>query len=58
MISRAVAPIYKLYKWSNKKLKLSKHQLKNGLICLKGGDMEYEFKLFRKNVKYIIFQIF
>ena len=52
VISRAVAPIYKLYKWSNKKIKIkNKHQLKNGLICLKGGDMESEFKLFKKKCK-------
>ena len=60
VISRAVAPIYKLYKWSNKKIKIkSKHQLKNGLICLKGGDMENEFKLFKKKCKvYNISDIF
>ena len=52
VISRAVAPMFKLYKWSNKKIKITnKHQLKNGLICLKGGDMENEFKLFKKKCK-------
>ena len=47
-MSRAVAPMFKLYKWSNNKIKIiDKNQLKNGLICLKGGDMEKEFKLFK-----------
>jgi len=52
VISRAVAPMNKLYKWSNKKIKIkSEHKVKNGLICLKGGDMENEFKLFKKKCK-------
>tara|TARA_S200000501_G_scaffold263857_1_gene247677 strand:- start:36 stop:662 length:627 start_codon:yes stop_codon:yes gene_type:complete len=52
VMSRAVAPMFKLYKWSNNKIKIiDKNQLKNGLICLKGGDMEKEFKLFKKKCK-------
>ena len=52
ILSRAVAPISKLYKWSFDKINIdSKHELKNGLICLKGGDLENEFKSFNKNVK-------
>lgn len=40
-ISRAVAPLAKLCKWSQKVLK---HQ-NQGLICLKGGDLTEEIKL-------------
>ena len=52
ILSRAVAPISKLYKWSFDKINIdSKHELKNGLICLKGGDLENELKSFNKNIK-------
>ena len=42
-ISRAVAPLADLWKWSKPLLqKGSKQELPNGLICLKGGDLAQE----------------
>ncbi len=40
VISRAVTRLVKFYPWVRKSFKpRSKHKLKNGLICLKGGDL-------------------
>jgi len=46
-VSRAVAPLKDLWKWSKPLLKISKPELRNpkfpsGLICLKGGDLAQE----------------
>lgn len=41
--SRAVAPLKQLYQWSRNKVKTkSQHELYNGLLCLKGGNLEQE----------------
>jgi 16S rRNA (guanine527-N7)-methyltransferase len=46
VISRAVAPLESLLKWTYKKyLPGSNHVLQNGLICLKGGDLHEEIAL-------------
>jgi 16S rRNA (guanine527-N7)-methyltransferase len=46
VISRAVAPLESLLKWTYKKyLPSSNHVLQNGLICLKGGDLHEEIAL-------------
>ena len=51
ILSRAVAPISKLYKWSLDKINNeNNNKLKNGLICLKGGDLKNELKSFNKNI--------
>ena len=42
-VSRAVAPLKELWKWSKPLLqKNNKNDLANGLICLKGGDLAQE----------------
>ena len=43
VVSRAVAPIKDLWKWSYPLIKKgNKQELPNGLICLKGGDLVQE----------------
>jgi 16S rRNA (guanine527-N7)-methyltransferase len=43
VVSRAVAPLKDLWKWGKPLLKKGhEHELKNGLICLKGGDLAQE----------------
>ena len=45
MVSRAVAKIPRLLKWSKNCCKLdSKNSIKNGIIALKGGDLNEELK--------------
>lgn len=46
-VSRAVAPLGELWKWSRPLLKKERkmEELKNGLICLKGGDLTEEIAL-------------
>jgi 16S rRNA (guanine527-N7)-methyltransferase len=45
VLSRAVAPLPELMQWTkNKYLPHSHHSVQNGLICLKGGDIEAELK--------------
>jgi len=42
-VSRAVAPLKDLWKWGKPLLRKGhNHDLKNGLICLKGGDLAQE----------------
>ncbi len=42
-VSRAVAPLKDLWKWSKPLLnKKNKNEFNNGLICLKGGDLAAE----------------
>ncbi|MEZ5016554.1 MAG: 16S rRNA (guanine(527)-N(7))-methyltransferase RsmG [Flavipsychrobacter sp.] len=45
-VSRAVAPLGKLWSWVGKLIKEGQksEDLPNGLICLKGGDLKQEFK--------------
>ena len=43
VVSRAVAPVKDLWRWSHPLIKKgSKQELPNGLICLKGGDLAQE----------------
>lgn len=43
VVSRAVAPLKDLWKWGKPLIqKGQEHDLKNGLICLKGGDLAQE----------------
>jgi 16S rRNA (guanine527-N7)-methyltransferase len=43
VVSRAVAPLESLLQWTYRKYKpKSNHELPNGLICLKGGDLHEE----------------
>lgn len=41
VVSRAVAPLGELWKWSRRLIKAD-GQMPNGLICLKGGDLTQE----------------
>jgi 16S rRNA (guanine527-N7)-methyltransferase len=46
VLSRAVAPLPDLVQWTKGKyLPHSHHPIHNGLICLKGGDIDAELKL-------------
>ena len=50
IVSRAVGKIDKLLSWSYDKIsKKDNHNFKNGLICLKGGDIAKEIKNHRHN---------
>ena len=54
IISRAVAQIKLLEIWSKNKIKNShSHQLKNGIICLKGGELQTEISATHKMVSTI-----
>ncbi len=47
VISRAVAPMPKLVSWVQQKIrKPSRHDLENGILSLKGGDLSAELKGF------------
>lgn len=52
VVSRAVTTIETLFHWTKPLLsKSAKHSFKNGLICLKGGDLREEFSNFRHVTK-------
>jgi 16S rRNA (guanine527-N7)-methyltransferase len=52
VVSRAVAPLDTLVYWTkNKFFTMWNHSLKNGLICLKGGELADELALYQKKVK-------
>jgi len=43
VITRAVAPMMELVKWARKKIsKVQQHDIENGIIALKGGDLSQE----------------
>jgi len=49
-VSRAVAPLKDLWRWSRPLIQRGhEHDLKNGLICLKGGDLAQE--IFESNLR-------
>ena len=52
VVSRATAPLSDLFKWSAKNIsKHSDHAIPNGIICLKGGNLDEEMKPFKKHVQ-------
>jgi 16S rRNA (guanine527-N7)-methyltransferase len=52
IVSRAVAPLSKLIEWSrNKSYKMYNHRLKNGILCLKGGDLQQEIKDTKRKIQ-------
>ncbi len=56
VLSRAVAPLKDLWRWSKPLIKISKsNTAPNGLICLKGGDLTNE--IFESNCKPYIWEI-
>jgi 16S rRNA (guanine527-N7)-methyltransferase len=58
VISRAVAPLGSLWHWSRKlirRAKVAEKGVPNGLICLKGGDLNQE--IFESNCKPFVWEI-
>ena len=54
IVSRAVAPVSKLFMWTrNKFLKKNNNHLKNGYLFLKGGDLEEELSEIKKRPEII-----
>ncbi len=52
VVSRAVMPLTDLYKICRKNIALTqRNALPNGLICLKGGELEHEVMPFRKQLE-------
>lgn len=51
VISRAVAPFPQLYRWTYRLITPSKGETRNGLVALKGGDLESELAPFRDRVE-------
>ena len=53
IISRAVTKMPDFVSWiKNRVAKKSLHSIKNGIICLKGGDLTEELKLYKKSTVY------
>lgn len=51
IISRATAPLADLVKWSKGKIRAESHNsINNGLICLKGGEIDTEIRDYVKKV--------
>ncbi|MFQ3576705.1 MAG: 16S rRNA (guanine(527)-N(7))-methyltransferase RsmG [Cytophagales bacterium] len=51
VVSRAVAPLSDLVRWTKGKFSNeNSNELPNGIICLKGGDLEEELKPFKNTV--------
>ena len=54
VITRAVAPMVDLVKWTRKKINQEhKHNIANGILALKGGDLIEELASFSQDVKTI-----
>ncbi len=52
IVSRATAPLGDLAKWTKGKCKEHNlHELNNGIICLKGGNLEEELSDFKRQAK-------
>jgi len=52
VVCRAVAELLTLVRWTKSKVaKYSKHSWKNGLICLKGGDLKEELAKVKNHIK-------
>lgn len=50
VISRAVADLSKLYSWTSSKIKKNiSNKNPNGIICLKGGNIDNELMIFKKS---------
>ena len=50
VVSRAVAPARKIWQWTHQKIKISASaENANGIIALKGGDLEIEMKALNKS---------
>jgi 16S rRNA (guanine527-N7)-methyltransferase len=52
IVSRAVAAFPIFYEWVNRRIsKINNNQIKNGILYLKGGDLEQEMKSFLPHYK-------
>ena len=52
IVSRAVAPLEKLLRWTQKNIKRdSNNEIKNGFLCLKGGDLREETSHIKKHIR-------
>jgi 16S rRNA (guanine527-N7)-methyltransferase len=52
VVSRAVTTLPDFVKWVDKKIKKeNRHELKNGILYLKGGDLETELAPFRNRCR-------
>ena len=53
-VTRAVAPLPKLFYWTKKSLRKTPkgQEFRHGLICLKGGDLKEELEGFNKHVRF------
>ena len=59
IVSRAVTNMPDFYSWVKDKIKKqNKHELKNGILYLKGGDLTEELKDFPKAIEYAIADFF
>ncbi|NAS29575.1 16S rRNA (guanine(527)-N(7))-methyltransferase RsmG [Flavobacteriaceae bacterium R38] len=59
IVSRAVTNMPDFVKWVRKKIKKeSKHELRNGILYLKGGDLDEELKLFKSVQQFELNQYF
>ena len=59
IVSRAVTNMPDFYSWVKDKIKKqNKHELKNGILYLKGGDLTEELKDFPKATEYAIADVF
>ncbi len=51
-VSRATAPLDKLMYWiSNSISKVNQHSIPNGIVCLKGGDLDEELSVYKDKVQ-------
>ncbi|MCP4313756.1 MAG: 16S rRNA (guanine(527)-N(7))-methyltransferase RsmG [Bacteroidetes bacterium] len=51
VVSRAVTAFPKLYEWTWRLIKPARAEQRNGMIALKGGDLDTELSLFRNRVQ-------
>ncbi len=59
IVSRAVTNMPDFVSWTKDKIKkINKHELKNGILYLKGGDLTEELALFPKATQYNISEFF
>jgi 16S rRNA (guanine527-N7)-methyltransferase len=51
-VSRATAPLDKLMYWISASIsKVNQHSIPNGIICLKGGDLDEELSVYKDKVQ-------
>lgn len=54
VVSRATAPLGDLFRWSRAKIRnVQRNAIPNGIICLKGGDLEAELRPFAGRIEQV-----